>query len=120
MILWRLILLVLIQSIALSSGQLTMKIALDRMPHFSWSVAFWRDLLTNWWFLLCGILFGVSSILWMYILKHYPLSVAYPMASVSYNITILMAIFFLHEEVSALRWVGIALITLGCIFVAGK
>ena len=65
----------------LSFGQLTLKLALEKMPTFSWTTNFWGDLLTNWWFMLCGILFGGASILWMYILKHFPLNMAYPMAS---------------------------------------
>lgn len=117
---WQLLLLSVIQSLMLSSGQLTLKIALARMPAFSWSATFWTDILTNWWFLLCGILFGGASLLWMYILKHFPLSMAYPMASMSYIFTMLSAIVFLHEEVSLNRWIGIFLIMTGCVVVAAK
>lgn len=114
----RLIGLSIIQSIMLSFGQLTLKLALQRMPPFSWTVRFWGDMLTNWWFLVCGILFAGASILWMYILKHFPLNMAYPMASISYVIAIVFSIVFLHETVAWNRWVGVALIMIGCIFVA--
>ena len=107
-----------IQSIMLSLGQLTLKLALQKMPAFGWNLRFWGDMLTNWWFLLCGIMFGGASVLWMYILKHYPLSMAYPMASISYVIALVLAIIFLHETVSWNRWLGVALIMTGCIFVA--
>lgn len=116
----KLLVLSVIQSLMLSFGQLTMKLGLDRMPRFSWTSEFWGDLLTNWMFMLCGILFACASLLWMYILKHFPLSMAYPMASMSYIFALLMAIFFLHEDVSWNRWVGIAFIMVGCVFVAGK
>ncbi len=102
----------------LSLGQLTLKLALGRMPAFSWSARFWCDMLTNWWFLASGILFGGASVLWMYILKHYPLNMAYPMASISYVIAIVFAVIFLHESVAWNRWRGVALIMAGCIFVA--
>jgi len=108
----------IIQSIMLSFGQLTLKLALERMPAFSWSTHFWCDLLTNWWFMLCGILFSGASILWMYILKHFPLNMAYPMASMSYVFALIFAIVFLHETVVWSRWVGVALIMMGCFFVA--
>ena len=49
---WQLIGLSAIQSIMLSFGQLTLKLALARMPRFSWTGEFWLDLLTNWW--LCS------------------------------------------------------------------
>ncbi len=115
---WQLIGLSVIQSIMLSFGQLTLKIALAKMPSFSWTAHFWGDLLTNWWFMLCGVLFGGASILWMYILKHFPLNMAYPMASMSYVFALLFAIVFLHESVSLNRWIGVALIMAGCVFVA--
>ncbi len=115
---WQLIGLSIIQSIMLSFGQLTLKIALEKMPTFSWTTQFWGDLLTNWWFMLCGLLCGGASILWMYILKHFPLNMAYPMASMSYIFALVFAIVFLHETVSWNRWFGVALIMVGCIFVA--
>ena len=115
---WQLIILSAIQSVMLSFGQLTLKLALDRMPAFSWTRAFWADLLTNWWFLVCGIMFGGASLLWMYILKHFPLNMAYPLASLSYVIALVFAIVFLHENVPWNRWLGVALIMTGCRFVA--
>lgn len=115
---WELLGLCVIQSITLSLGQLTLKLALVRMPPFAWTAQFWGDLLTNWWFLTCGILFGGASILWMYILKHFPLSMAYPMASMGYVFALLMSVFFLHESIPWTRWAGVALIMAGCVFVA--
>lgn len=117
---WRLLMLAVVQSMLLSFGQLTMKLAFTRMPRFSWSAEFWWGLLSNWWFALCGIFFGTASLLWMYILRHYPLSQAAPMASISYVFSLLMALVFLHEDVSWNRWLGIVLIMAGCVFVAGK
>lgn len=115
---WQLLGLSIIQSVMLSFGQLTLKLALARMLPFSWTWEFWSNMLTNWWFLACGILFGGASVLWMYILKHFPLSMAYPLASLSYVFAIIFAVFFLHETVSWNRWLGVALIMIGCIFVA--
>lgn len=113
-----LLLLAIIQSAALAVGQLTLKLALQRMPAFSWTAQFWLDLLTNWWFAASGLLFGGASLLWMYILKHWPLSQAYPMASLGYIIALVLAAVWLHEDVSWNRWLGVALIMAGCIFVA--
>lgn len=115
---WQLIGLSIIQSVMLSLGQLTLKLALAKMPTFGWTARFWGDLLTNWWFLACGLLFGGASVLWMYILKHFPLSMAYPMASMSYVIALVFAVVFLHESIAWNRWLGVALIMIGCIFVA--
>ncbi len=56
--------------------------------------------------------------LWMYILSKVDLSVALPMASSSYILIPIAAIFFLHEFVSPLRWLGLVLIMLGIYFVS--
>ena len=115
---WQLIGLSIIQSVMLSFGQLLLKVGLDGMPKFSWTWKFWSDLLTNWPFLGSGILCGSATILWMYILKHFPLNMAYPMASMSYVFALIFAIVFLHETVAWNRWIGIGLIMIGCVFVA--
>ncbi|MBR2253443.1 MAG: hypothetical protein IJ895_03380, partial [Prevotella sp.] len=70
----RLLILAITQSILLVMGQVTLKMALMRMSAFSWTMAFWKSMLTNWQFALCGIFFGAASLLWMYMLRHFPLS----------------------------------------------
>lgn len=115
---WQLLGLSLLQSIMLSLGQLSLKLALGHMLPFECSLRFWTHMLTNWWFLLCGIMFGGASLLWMYILKHWPLSMAYPMVSMSYVIAMIMAVLFLHESIAWNRWLGVGLIMLGCVLVA--
>ena len=42
-----------------------------------------------------------------------------PATSLSYILMVLLAKFFLHEHVTALRWLGVALIVAGVGFVAG-
>ena len=56
--------------------------------------------------------------LWMYIVKHYPLSMAYPMVSLSYVLGMIASIVFFHETVDATKWIGVALIVLGCCLIA--
>ena len=84
------------------------------MPPFGWNKEFWGSMLVNWQFAACGICFGLGSLLWMYILKVFPLSLAYPMISLSYVFGMLAAIFFFHETVSLTKWVGVFFIMLGC------
>jgi undecaprenyl phosphate-alpha-L-ara4N flippase subunit ArnE len=84
----------------------------------SWRWSFITAQLTNWWFLATGILLIASSVLWMYILKKYPFSMAYPLASMSYVFGMLAAIFIFHEEVPMTRWLGVVLIMGGCYFIA--
>ena len=117
---FRLIILSIIQSVMLSVGQMALKLALDRMESFVWTWRYFGTLATNWWLLLSGILCGGATVLWMHILKHYPLSMAYPMASMSYIFALVMSIVFLHESVAWNRWLGVGFIMIGCMFVAGK
>ena len=115
---WRVIILAVVQSSLLACGQVFLKYALAKMPSFGWNGTFWMSVLLNWQFACCGISFGISSVLWMYIVKHYPLSVAYPMISLSYVFGMLAAIIFFHESVSAMKWLGVGFIMIGCCLIA--
>lgn len=114
----RLILLSILQCVLLSSGQVFLKLALQRMGEFTMTWRFFLAQLTNWWFLGCGLCYAAASVLWMYIVKTFPFSMAYPMVSLSYVFGMLAAMFIFHESIPFGRWVGVLLIMVGCIFVA--
>ena len=114
----RLLLISILQSLLLCGGQVLLKYALLRMGAFSWSVAFFVRNLTNWWFLACGVCYGCATALWLYILKTFPFSRAYPMISLSYVFGMLAAIFLFHEQVPMVRWLGVLLIMAGCVLIA--
>ena len=114
----KLIPIALLQSLLLALGQVLLKFGLNNMKPFSWSEAFWKSVFINWQFALCGICFAAASLLWMYIVKHFPLSMAYPMVSLSYVFGMIGAIVFFHESVDIYKWVGVFLIMTGCILIA--
>ena len=114
---WRLLLLSMVQSLLLAGGQVLLKIALARMLPFGWTWKFWGHFFANWPFLGAGICFGLGSMLWMYILREFPLSMAYPMVSISYVFGMLAAIVFFNEHVVAHQWLGVVLIMAGCCMV---
>jgi len=75
----------------------------------------------NPWVLAGFLLYGLSSIVWLMILKKVPLSTAYPMISAGYIVVVLLSALVLREQV---RWgitvpglllisVGVTLIGLG-------
>ena len=115
---WRIIPFALVQSILLAAGQVFLKFAMARMAPFGWTKEFWGSLLVNWQFAACGISFAAASVLWMWMVKQFPLSVVYPMISLSYVFGMIAAIVFFHEDVSAMKWVGVVLIMAGCILIA--
>ena len=114
----RLLALALVQSALLALGQVTLKVSLQQLGAFSWSWALFSRAFTGGWFGLCGLCFALSSVLWMYIVKHFPLSQAYPLISLSYVMGMLAAVFIFHEAVPLIRWVGVALIMLGVVLVS--
>lgn len=115
---WRAVVLAVVQSALLAAGQVFLKFALARMLPFGWTRQFWASVLFNWQFAMSGLTFGASSLLWMHIIKRYPLSVAYPMISLSYVFGMIAAMVFFHEQVAPLKWLGILFIIIGCCLIA--
>jgi drug/metabolite transporter (DMT)-like permease len=58
-------------------------------------------------------LFGISAIFWLVVLSRVDLSVAYPFVGLSYIVVVLFARLFLHEQVTALRWLGVVVVAVG-------
>lgn len=114
----KLLSLAILQSALLSGGQVFLKFGLGKMASFGWNWTFWKSALLNWEFATCGLCYGAASILWMYIVKHYPLSVAYPMVSLSYVFGMFAAIVFFNETVDIVKWLGIFFIITGCVLIA--
>ena len=95
-----------------------LKLALASSGPFRWSWEFFKSQLTNWWFPACGVSFGIATVLWLYILKHFPFSLAYPLSCISYIFGMMAAIFIFHENVNWTQWLGVLLIMGGCILVS--
>jgi undecaprenyl phosphate-alpha-L-ara4N flippase subunit ArnE len=114
----QLILLAFLQAFCLCAGQVLLKIAMTAMPPFSWTWMYFGRLATNWWLLACGISFTAAGVLWMYILRHFPFSHAYPLVSMAYVFGMIIAIFVFHESVHWNQWVGVLLIMGGCFMIA--
>ncbi|MDR2765233.1 MAG: EamA family transporter [Tannerella sp.] len=115
----KLILYSTLQSLCLVSGQIFLKIALALTGKFHLSWQFVREALTTWQLAASGLCMVLASLIWVYILKHYEFSVAYPMISISYLFGLLAAIFIFHEPVPLVRWIGVLLI-MGGVFLVTK
>jgi len=115
---WRIIVLGIIQAAFLSFGQVFLKLALNRMETFSFAWKWFAALFSNWWLAAMGGCFTVAGLLWMYMLKNFQFSVAYPVTSIAYIFGMLAAVFIFHETIPATRWIGVGLIILGVIFLA--
>jgi drug/metabolite transporter (DMT)-like permease len=59
----------------------------------------------------------LGTILWLFALAQLDLSLAYPLISIGYIITAVFAFVFLKENITLLRWGGIALVVLGSLLI---
>lgn len=70
-------------------------------------------------YVLAGVgAYGFSSIFWLVLLSRVDLSYAYPALSLGYVLVTLVSALALGEQVSALRWAGVMIISIGVIMVA--
>jgi undecaprenyl phosphate-alpha-L-ara4N flippase subunit ArnE len=115
---WKIILLSAIQSLFFAGGQVFLKLAMQRMDRFSLTWAFFRSWIASWQMLASGLCMVAGTALWLYILKHFDFSVAYPITSISYIFGMLAAILIFHEAVPATRWIGVILIMGGVVLAA--
>lgn len=64
-------------------------------------------------FWLALIAYGVSVLTWVVGLSRVPVSQAYPLLSLGYVLTALLAWQWFNEPISAMRWAGIGVIIVG-------
>ncbi|MCJ7789152.1 MAG: SMR family transporter [Candidatus Atribacteria bacterium] len=75
------------------------------------------EIITNKYIILGVFLYGSSFILWMAALSTLDVSFMYPLLSLGYVITAILAVIFLGENITIIRWIGIILIVTGCFFI---
>ena len=70
-------------------------------------------------FLWIGLLTVVAVfIIWSMVLSKIDLSVAVPIASFSFILVPAVSVIFLHEQITALRWLGVFFVLAGVVFVS--
>jgi multidrug transporter EmrE-like cation transporter len=68
--------------------------------------------------LLFGFFFyGLSAILWLFVLKRFPLSVAYPSLSLTYILILFISVAYFGESLSLLKFLGVFLIFGGVVLI---
>ncbi len=69
--------------------------------------------------LLSGLFcYGLSLLLWFYVLSKMELSKAYPLVSLGYVFTLFLGYFFLNETITVSKVAGIVLIMVGVVVLA--
>lgn len=110
-------LILLINVLLLVSGQVLFKWGLEASPS-GLSIRSISVTLLNPWILLGLVLYAVATLLWFYVLKRAPLSLAYPIQSLSYVLGLLVSRYVFHETIPWTRWVGVLVILFGVAIVA--
>lgn len=104
------------------AGQLLFKIGLNRLEAQGIDAGrhFWLALARSPWLIGGVAAYAVEIPLWTAVLGLLPLSVAFPMASLSYCGVAAAAYFVLGEKVPLRRWLATVLIAAGVAVVAGS
>ncbi len=90
------------------------------MDHITFSnlSTFIPQVFTNYSVWIGIFLHVMNFLLWITILSKIDLSLAFPIGSTSYILVPLLSIIFLRENISLLRWAGIASIVAGIYFIS--
>ena len=96
--------------ILLVLGQTLWKLGLDKVG-FSFTLSgIIKTIFTPLVFLgLC--VYIVATVIWFYVLSKTEISTAYPLQSLCYVLAALVGIFVFRENVSAVKWIGLFMIS---------
>ncbi|USG61060.1 EamA family transporter [Sneathiella marina] len=103
--------LILIMPFILSAGQILFKLSSKDVAALD--VSSILKLSMNGYFIVALVLYAIATILWVYILKHFPLNKAYLFMGLSFIIVPLMSYIFLKEPLSLRYLAGAACIVFG-------
>jgi drug/metabolite transporter (DMT)-like permease len=90
-------------------GQTAFKLGLSQPSE----AALWRRVLTSPLTMAGFFAYGIELLLWLAVLSRAPLSVAFPLAALAYVGVLATSRLVLGERVSARRWLGASIVTLG-------
>ena len=113
------LILVLISVVLGAFGQVFMKMGLKDNP-ITLTQLFSTKLFSTIFqkYVFIGVfLYLVAVLIWFVVLSNAELSYAYPLISLAYIITAILAVIFFGENVTTFRWLGIILILVGVFFV---
>lgn len=98
----------------ISTGQILFKMISKNMPN-SFVLIEWIAFVFSPLTIFVLLLYGISTFLWIYVLKFYPLSTTYPIMALGFVFVPILSYFLFNENISTSLWVGSAFIVLGII-----
>lgn len=104
---------ILLNAVMLVSGQFLWKLGLVRKENPFESMRSIFELVFSPFILGGLVLYGMTTILWLFILSRVQISVAYPMQSVAYIISAIGAYYLFGESLTWLKILGCLIILIG-------
>ena len=109
----------LLLSIGMSLGQVLFKVAADHAKK-SMANGFLQSLVTNGYFILAVVVYGLLTLLWVWVLTRVPLSRAYPFLVLAFVFTPAFAVFIFDEAVNIWYGIGLTLVLSGLAILVWK
>jgi drug/metabolite transporter (DMT)-like permease len=106
------VMLAIFTAFSMAGGQLLFKLGAVKLQGNSlitWVTSFVK----NPFLVFAIFLYATTILVWIYVLRTLPLSVAYPLTALSYIIVPLLSFLFLHERISWQTGIGCLLIIVG-------
>jgi undecaprenyl phosphate-alpha-L-ara4N flippase subunit ArnE len=100
---------------SLAVGQLLFKFTAQSMEGENFNGYTILHLFSNPWFIFALFICGGATILWVWVLRQVPLTVAYPFFALSFVIVPFLSSVFLGEHISLNYWIGVGLIIAGIV-----
>jgi drug/metabolite transporter (DMT)-like permease len=95
--------------LGISLGQMLFKKAALSMPE----AANWQHWVFNGWLITALALYGITTLVWIWVLRHAPLHLAYPFMGLAFLIVPCLGWLFLGEPIRMPTLIGGALILVG-------
>ncbi len=107
----QILILVLFCALMGSAGQIFFK---KKKKNFSFN---FKGILTNYFFIVGALLYGISAVLFVWALKYGELSILYQLIATSHIWVVLLSMFVFKESFSLSKWFGVVLIISGIFFI---
>ena len=111
----RFIIIGIVQSLFLTLGQVFLKLSINKMDSIELSFNNVKNFVSLS-LLTSGVSFMVAAGLWLYMLKYYDFSLAYPITGISYIFGMFASAMILNESIPMTRWIGVIFIVVGVLF----
>jgi multidrug transporter EmrE-like cation transporter len=88
-------------------GQVLFKLSAGHDPGHPWAFLFSPI------FIAAVAIYGLATLTWIFALRQFPISVAYPMQALAIVVVLVVGVLVFRESLSVMQWVGIGAIVAG-------